>query len=345
MFPIKEILLMVKKQIEDLAKLGEWIRSQPDELSLAKLQSERDNPWFTSKELDRALNAISTHFLSAENLNAWMSRYAVKVQERKNVGLIMAGNLPLVGFHDWLSVFLSGHIAHVKLSSKDAFLLPALLQYLHKLNPIWSDRTVITDRLTELDAIIATGSNNSNRYFSHYFGHLPHIFRSHRNGIAVITPDVTKEELELLGEDVFAYFGLGCRSVSLCMIPEGFDEERLFLAWTKYREIRHHSKWDNNFRYNYSTLLLNQEQFLTDDVIILRQAGELSSRIACLHLLPYQSVEECANFIRERKDQIQVVVGRSDFDGLSTVGFGESQQPGLEDYADHVDTMRFLTDL
>ncbi len=336
---------MVRNQIDDLVELGKWIRSHPDELSLAKLQSERNNPWFTSKEIDRALSALSNQFLTRDKLKSWISNYSPNLAAPKTVGLIMAGNLPLVGFHDWLSVFLSGHVAQVKLSSKDEFLLPALLQFLHKLNPKWSERTEFTERLSDLDAIIATGSNNSNRFFSYYFGHLPHIFRDHRNGIAVIPPDVKQEELEMLGEDVFSYFGLGCRSVSLALIPDDFDEERLFLAWSKFRNIRQHAKWDNNFRYNYSTLLLNQEQFLTDDVIILRRAKELSSRIACLHLVPYRSIEECQSFISERQDQIQVVVGRPDFDGVSTAGFGESQNPGLSDYADHVDTMRFLTHL
>jgi len=336
---------MKRNQLNDLVKLGKWMSSHPDELSLAKLQSQRENPWFTEEQMDAAIQAISSRFLSEKELEKWLKKSKIGTEEPKNVGLIMAGNLPLVGFHDWLSVFVSGHKAIVKLSSKDKFLLPALLEYLHSLDASWEKQTVFVDKLKNLDAIVATGSDNSNRYFSYYFGNIPHIFRSHRNGVAVIPSDVSQEELERLGEDVFSYFGLGCRSVSLCMVPQGFDKDRLLSAWEKFNHFRQHSKWDHNFRYNYATLLLNQEAFLTNDVIILRDSPDIASRIACLHLLSYQNEKECATFISHHRDKIQVVVGRKGHITDIGVEFGKSQQPGLSDYADHVDTLSFLNSL
>src|SRR6056297_411648 len=336
---------MENKLLQDLTALSDWIQSKPDELELAKLKSQRDNHWFTQEFMNLALDNICNQFLNGDKLRSWNANYWKKSSSKKRVGLIMAGNLPLVGFHDWLSVMNSQHFAKVKLSSKDKHLFPALLSFLNTLDPKWRDRTEIVDRLTDIDAIIATGSNNSNRYFSYYFGHLPHIFRSHRNAAAVITSDISDEELENLGEDVFAYFGLGCRSVSLCFIPEGFDEDRLFTAWTKFNHLREHSKWDNNFRYNYATYLMNNEPFRTNDVIILRDADQLSSRIACLHMKTYRNAEEVDDYVQQHIRQIQTLVGRSNIVGVPVVGFGKSQQPSLSDYADRVDTMEFLTKL
>jgi len=280
-----------------------------------------------------------------DKLKSWVSNYAFDTSSKKRVGLIMAGNLPLVGFHDWLSIFVSGHLAIVKLSSKDQYLFPAIMNFLNGLRLKGENHTIISEKLPEIDAIIATGSNNSNRYFSYYFGHLPHLFRGHRNSIAVVPPDVSDEELNELGDDVFSYFGLGCRSVSLCLIPEEFDVQRLLKVWSKFSHYRDHSKWDNNFRYNYAMMLMNQEEFLTNDVIILKEASSLSSRIATIHLHIYKSDKEVDEFIQQHQKDIQVVVGRPRIDERTDVGFGESQRPGLSDYADHIDTLKFLTNL
>lgn len=336
---------MENKFIDDLVELRNWIESKPDELELAKLKSQRENHWFSLEYINLALNNICSEFLGGDKLQHWVNKYITSISSQKQVGLIMAGNLPLVGFHDWLAVMSSGHNATVKLSSKDQYLLPAMIQFLKNLNSDWGDRTHFVDQVKKIDAIIATGSDNSNRYFSYYFGHLPHIFRGHRNAVAIIPSDVTDKELEQLGDDVFSYYGLGCRSVSLCFIPEGFDQDRLFSAWARFNHFREHSKWDNNFRYNYATLLMNNEAFRTNDVIILREADDLSSRIACLHLKTYKSTESVSDFIQKNNHSIQVLVGRTPIDNTPMVGFGESQRPGLSDYADHVDTMSFLTNL
>jgi hypothetical protein len=242
-------------------------------------------------------------------------------------------------------VFLSGHRAKVKLSSKDSHLLPALLHGLSGIDDQFSTRTECVDKLANIDAVIATGSNNSNRYFEYYFGHLPHIFRGHRNSIAVLDDETSDREIEALGADVFGYFGLGCRSVSLCLVPKGFDRKRFFEAWPDYGYLRDHSKWDNNYRYNYATFIMNQENFLTDDIFILRESDSLTSRIACLHIWEYESDRASAQFLLDRKNDIQVCVGNNMGTELPLVPFGQSQQPKLSDYADHIDTMEFLMNL
>ncbi len=341
----KEDIVMIEAKIRALVRLGEWIKSKPDQLSLAKLKSERDNPWFTQKEQDRALNALANEFLVERALKDWIERYPRLPKSPKNVGLIFAGNLPLVGFHDWLAVFLSGHHACIKLSSKDKYLFPALMAYLFDDHPDWKGLTSIVDQIKKIDAVIATGSNNSNRYFEYYFGHLPHVFRGHRNGIAVIPENVSDLDLKNLGDDIFAYFGLGCRSVSLCLVPQDFSEERLFEALEEYQSLRNHSKWDNNYRYNYSIFALNQESFLTDGSLIIKRSEQIASRIACLHLKSYNSKDELRSFVSKNLDRIQVVTGRDRFPNVDTVDFGMSQKPKLTDYADQIDTMEFLSDL
>jgi hypothetical protein len=342
---IKEGLVMIETKIRALVKLGEWIKSKPDKLSLAKLKSERANPWFTQHEQDRALDALTNHFLVEEVLSDWVQHYPQHPKSPKVIGLIFAGNLPLVGFHDWLSVFLTGHYAHIKLSSKDEFLFPAMMEFLFDIHPEWEDQTAIGNKLKTIDAVIATGSNNSNRYFEYYFGHLPHIFRGHRNGIAVLPENVSNLDLKKLGEDVFAYFGLGCRSVSMCLVPKNFNVDRLFDSWAKFKYIRNHSKWDNNYRYNYSIFAMNNESFLTDGVLIIKEDEQISSRIACLHLKTYNSKEELHSFVSQNLDRIQVVAGRERFSNVDTVDFGMTQKPKLTDYADQVDTMQFLSEL
>ncbi len=338
---------MNDRKIEALHQLGEWIRSEPPALELAQLKSQRDNPWFVIPEQKKALLAIADSFLKRENLQQWLAQYRpVSSGQTKDIGIIMAGNLPLVGFHDWLCVFLSGHRAKVKLSSKDAHLLPALLHRLHEIDEQFSVATECVEKLAGIDAVIATGSNNSNRYFEYYFGHLPHIFRGHRNSIAFLDGDTSDRDIEKLGADVFDYFGLGCRSVSLCLVPTAFDRKRFFETWTEYGYLRDHSKWDNNFRYNYATFMMNQEQFLTDEIFILRENESLTSRIACLHIWEYESEREAAEFLLDRKSEIQVCVGSKNMGTeLPFVSFGEAQQPGLSDYADHIDTMTFLMNL
>jgi len=342
---IKEDIVKIEAKIRALVKLGEWIKSKPDKLSLAKLKSERANSWFTQHEQDRALNALANHFLEEELLSDWVQRYPQLSKNPKIIGLIFAGNLPLVGFHDWLSVFLSGHHAHIKLSSKDEFLFPVLMEFLFDIHPEWEDEIAIVDQLKTIDAVIATGSNNSNRYFEYYFGHLPHVFRGHRNGIAVLPENVSNLDLEKLGDDVFAYFGLGCRSVSMCLFPHNFNKIRLFEAWEDYQFLRNHSKWDNNYRYNYSVYSLNQEPFLTDGTLILKRSEQIASRIACLHFKSYNSKEELRSFVSQNLDRIQVITGRDSFPNVDTVDFGKSQEPKLTDYADQIDTMEFLSNL
>jgi len=254
----------------------------------------------------------------------------------------MAGNIPLVGFHDWLCVFVTGNRAKVKLSDKDRRLLPVLVNKLGEWSHQSREQTIFigdTDKLTGFDAVIATGSNNTARYFEQYFGKYPHIFRSNRTSLAVLKGDETPEELRLLGNDIFHYFGLGCRNVSHIMVPEGFDLNRIFEAVYPFGEIIHHHKYANNYDYNRAVFLLNQVPFLDNHFVMLRESSDLFSPLAVVHYQYYRSGTEIYEYLTLNESKIQAIIGKG------FIPFGQAQCPTLADYADGVDTMEFLTRL
>lgn len=338
---------VIKNKIESLTKLGKWILEKPDELELAKLRSKRDNPWFDLISQQKALNAIAAGMLEKGKLENWLSKYDLDQSSNKIVGLIPAGNIPVVGFHDLLCIYVSGHQAHIKLSDKDAHLMPAIFTKLKELDSDVEERIQFVDKLNDIEALIATGSDNSKRYFEYYFGHLPHIIRGNRNSLAIISNDITEEELHLLGHDVFDYYGLGCRSVSQVLIPEGFNENKLLDAWHDYKYVMDNDKYENNYQYNYAIFILNQETFKTNNFIILKESVQMASRIACLHYKRYANRKDVTQYLDKHKNNIQLcVTDISDLDTeIPTVSPGESQIPGPSDYADRIDTLEFLNNL
>jgi len=273
-----------------------------------------------------------------------VSNYKFNEGSKRSVGIIMAGNIPLVGFHDLVAVILSGNRALVKLSSEDKVLIPKLLEVLVEIDAAFNDYFKLILRLENPDAVIATGSNNSARYFEHYFGKYPHIIRKNRTSISVIDGTETEEELCGLAEDIMLYFGLGCRNVSKVYIPMEYDLDHIFKALFPYREYGNHNKFANNYDYNKAIYLLNSEPLLENGFMLLREAKELNSPVGVLLYERYENMDNIKTLTEERKEELQCVVSKNNIFS-NTVPFGQAQRPELWDYADGVDTLAFLSQL
>lgn len=303
---------------------------------LVQLNSaEIKNPWFTQENLLFNL-AQWGKILTKENLNNWVSRYSY-AQNPKKVGIIMAGNIPLVGFHDLISVLLSGHNAMVKSSSKDDVLMDFVINYLKNADEDLANAVQKVERLQNSDAVIATGSNNTARYFEYYFKEIPHIIRKNRTSVAVLTGNESPEDLKKLSEDIFRYFGLGCRNVTKLYLPENFNTNLLFEAFYDWNPIINHTKYSNNYDYNRAIYLMEQPAFLDNNFVILKESKDLHSPIGVVHFEFYEDLDEVKKELKSREEEIQCVVGNG-----FEVKFGETQKPSLTDYADQVDTMKFL---
>ncbi|WP_111707798.1 acyl-CoA reductase [Lutibacter citreus] len=302
------------------------------------------NGWFT---LNNVLNAFESwsEALSAENLAKWTANYNFSNNvDEKSIAIIMAGNIPLVGFHDFLSVLISGHKAIVKQSSNDKHFLPLILKFLEHQNANFKGKVIFTEgKLEKFDAVIATGSNNTARYFEHYFGKYPSIIRKNRNSVAILTGNESKDELENLGEDIFQYFGLGCRSVSKIFIPEDYNFDLLFNALYKYNNIINYKKYENNYDYNKAIYIMSLFNVLENGFVMLKEDESYASPIATLFYEKYKSVDDLMLKLNSKKDQIQCVV--SNLDANKFVKFGKTQYPNLWDYADNVDTLEFLLNI
>lgn len=302
------------------------------------IQSEKHhNGWFTEKAVRESFLKLGEQ-LTENQLSKWISDYP-EIQSVKRVGLILAGNIPLVGFHDFISVLLSGHRSAIKLSSDDRRLLPLLIEVIENLHPALKEQIETVDKLSDIDAVIATGSDNSARYFEKYFGHLPNIIRKNRTSIAIINGDESKEELKELGKDIFTYFGLGCRNVSHVLVPENYDLDRFFGAIIDYGDVINHNKYANNYDYYKAIYLMNREKIVENGFLLTRESDELFAPIAVLHYQRYKDKKTVNEFIKANEEKIQVVIGKEH------LPFGSAQSPSLNDYADGVDTMAFLTSL
>ncbi len=336
-------LMTLAERMDALVKLGAHLQGEDEFLHALMHRSHYHNQWFTIENQKQAVQAIAAYFLDAEKLEQWLTPYHLddNIQPQK-VGLVLAGNIPLVGFHDVLCVFAAGHRAQIKLSDKDQYLLPYLLQLLARFDERSQAYFDVVLNLRDFDAVIATGSNNSARYFEAYFGKVPHIIRKNRNAVAVLTGDESEEELQRLGEDVFQYFGLGCRNVSKIYVPRQYDFTPLLEALHEHREIVLNTKYKNNFDYNYALYILNRTTHLANGCIILTENPSLQSRIAGLHYEYYDNLEQMEAEIAARAEEIQCVVARDKVLKYNTLSFGKAQRPELWDYADGVDTMQFL---
>lgn len=296
------------------------------------------NGWFIKENVRQSLSALGS-WLTEEKLTNWISEYTFS-REPKKIAVIMAGNIPLVGFHDFLSVLLSGNSIVCKLSSEDKTLLPALASHLIEFTPLLKERISFGPiKLEQIDGVIATGSDNSHRYFESYFGSKPHIFRKNRTSVAVLNGSESKEELFGLGNDIFDYFGLGCRNVSHLILPKDYDFKKFFEGVFEHQEVINHNKYGNNYDYNKAVYLMNQHKLLDNNFILLRESNELFSPLGMLHYHFCDSENEINNYIEFYKNDIQVVVGKN------FVDFGKSQQPDLNDYADGLNVLNWLVNL
>jgi hypothetical protein len=302
------------------------------------------NGWFTSENILKSLKSIAD-MLDRAKIQQWIKKYEEDIIDKaqKSVAVIMAGNIPVVGFHDFLCVLISGNKIIARLSSSDPFLLPVIAEEMISLYSGFSDKIEFVERINSAEAVIATGSNNSARYFEYYFGKHPHIIRKNRNSVAVLTGEENAGELRGLGIDIFSYYGLGCRNVSKLYVPEEYDFQKFWNAIFPFEEIIRHNKYANNFDYNRAILLLEQKPFLTNNFLILKEDKELATPVAVLN---YERAD--ISFVQEEigklKDQIQCVVSSAK-EFPDRILFGKTQQPQLWDYADNIDTMEFLINL
>lgn len=348
------------QRIEAFVKLGEFLSQFSSEkienkedsefnnlfFDAFKMQIERAheyNGWFTKNNVINSFENWSKT-LSKSNLDKWVSTYTFNVKKPKNVAIIMAGNIPLVGFHDFLSVLISGHNAVVKLSSNDQHFIPLVAKFLEYYNQDFKEKiTFIKEKLSGFDAVIATGSDNTARYFEHYFGKHPNIIRKNRNSVAILTGNETQEELELLGEDIFQYFGLGCRSVSKLFIPENYNFDNFFKAIFKFKGIIEYKKYENNYDYNKAVYLMSLFKLQENGFLMLKEDSQYASPISTLFYEYYDDFEKLLSKFQQDQDKIQLVVSNENV--VDFVKFGDSQKPELWNYADNVDTIEFLLKL
>lgn len=330
-----------KERIAAFAKLGEWLILPDEETKDTIAQTHYKNPWYTPDNVFRQLNAIGYN-LTQEKLNEWIKDYAAEDTD-KTVGLILAGNLPLVGFHDILCCLVMGFTVQLKVSSDDAGLTRLVIDKLIEIEPSFGKKITLVDKLSNYDLIIATGSNNSARYFEYYFGKKPHIIRKNRNSIAVLTGQESKEQLTALGNDIFDYFGLGCRSVSKLYIPQDYPIANFFEAIEKFSPIKEHFKYNNNYDYNKSIYLINKDKHYDNGFLLLKEDSNLASPLAVVFYEEYDDIQKLEETINQQKDNIQCVVTQQNLQVTTPVfELGNSQYPALDDYADGVNTLDFL---
>lgn len=328
--------------IQILTELGRRL-SQPDaQLQQLAATEQHLNPWFTPQNVEQAIQAIASSLNEAQ-LEQWLSAYELTEHEPKKVGLILAGNIPLVGFHDVLCVLISGNIAQIKASSQDARLIRHILHVLTDVEPAFKNYYQFVERLEGFDAIIATGSNNTSRYFEYYFSKVPHIIRKNRNSVALLTGNESREQLHSLGKDIFDYYGLGCRNVSKLLVPQGYDFVPFFEAIEPYYIISQHYKYHNNYDYNKAIFLVNRDKHFDNGFLLVKEDNRMVSPLAVVFYEEYADLTLAEQKLTELKDQIQCVVSQAPVHiSNQVVDFGQSQLPALWDYADGIDTMQFL---
>lgn len=335
--------MQLTQRIQVFQQLGNLLRNLPtDQLEQWCLLARSENAWFTDVNVRLAIQGISK-FLEPASLEEWAGRYELDTTSPKKVAIIMAGNIPLVGFHDFLSVLISGHHLMMKVSSKDSQLFKQLLRELLVIEPTFQQMiTAVEGPMKGFDAVIATGSDNSARYFDYYFSKYPTIIRKNRTSCAVLTGKETASDMQALGHDVFSYFGLGCRNVSKIYVPEGYSFSPLLDNWASFSSVIDHHKYNNNYDYQKAILLVNQQDHLDTGHLLLCESDRLVSPISVLFFEYYSFEDDVINKLLANKDKLQCIVGKQSF---CTVGFGQTQMPTLWDYADNVDTLKFLTEL
>ena len=333
-----------QKKIQSLIKLGDWLKHFSTNKTTINLQKKlkNNNGWFTKWNLDTASLSWGKS-LNFEDLMLWLENHSI-TKHPKKVGLILAGNIPFVGLHDILSVWFSGHMALVKLSKKDMFLLPFVISFLEKECPETKGQIIFSEKkFKDYDAVIATGSDNSARYFDFYFKKTPNIIRKNRNGIAVLDGNETKSQIELLGYDILAHYGLGCRNVSKLFIPKNYDLDIVFGGLYKYSSVMESAKYANNYDYNKAVFLMSEFDFKDNGFFMLKNDSRLSSPLTSAFYSEYDSIEALNETIQDHIDEIQCVVSNQII--KKSISFGEAQNPKIYEYADGINTLDFLEKL
>jgi hypothetical protein len=305
--------------------------------------SQSHNGWYTQENVYFAINSWA-EALTESNLNQWLSNYNLDKVNPKTVGLVLAGNIPLVGFHDFICVLLSGHKVQIKTSSNDQMLLPFLANYITSIEPALLNYIHFSEgKLIDFDAVIATGSNNTSRYFEYYFKDKPSIIRKNRNSVAVLNGSETKADFEALGEDIFRYFGLGCRNVSKIFVPKGYIFDAFFEGIFKYQDVIHYEKYANNYDYNKAVFLMSNFKLLDNGFLTIKEDASYSSPISSVFYEFYDDLETLKSKLALENEQIQCIVSNDLVP--NSISFGKTQRPALWDYADDVDTLAFLQNL
>lgn len=328
----------LQQRIDLMAELGKNMQQNDQGWQDTILKAFQHNPWFTPEFIETASRNIIENFLNKEKLEKWAAHYHLDNNiPAKNIGLVMAGNIPMVGFHDFLTIFISGHRQTIKLSSKDDILLDHLVKKLYCMDGETGKMITTADMLKGCDAYIATGSNNSARYFEQYFSKYPHIIRRNKTSVAVITGKESLSELEKLSDDIHLYFGLGCRNVTKIFVPEGYDFVPLLRSFDKYKYFKEHHKYNSNYDYQLSIMLMNKIYYMTNGSTLLAESLSVFSPISVLNYEFYK--EEKIHDLLQNVANIQCIAGEG------YLPFGQAQSPGLFSYADSVDTMEFLLTL
>ncbi|MDG1045217.1 MAG: acyl-CoA reductase [Bacteroidia bacterium] len=334
-------MILQKDLIQAFYHLSSKLDPSNQDLGDAINQTFSNNSWLTPENYWKSINHWKSS-LNKENIKDFIAKYSI-ANNPKTIGIIMAGNIPMVGFHDLLCVLLMGHKAQIKLSSDDPYVIAYFIGVLKSINSNFKDRIIIADKLHSIDAVIATGSNNSYRYFESYFKQLPRLLRKNRKSIAVLDGTETEIQLKSLADDVFTYYGLGCRNVSQIFIPSDQSIEKVLDAMISHIDVINHHKYANNYTYHKALLLMNNEQHLDTGFLLPKKRRNLSAPLACIHYDYYNSIDIVKNFIQENKEQIQCIVGN--YSTSDVVPFGKAQSPDLKDFADNINTLEFLSTL
>lgn len=337
-------ILTSEQRIAAFVQLGHILQKPDEQLNGLINSAQQYNAWFTPQSTAMAINAIAG-MLNKKDLEQWIgTEPESEIRPMFSVGLILAGNIPMVGFHDILCVLASGNKALIKLSSQDQKLIPYVLGKLMETEPAFDQQISYIERLKDFDAVIATGSNNTSRYFDYYFSKVPHIIRKNRNSIAVLDGKESSDQLRALGHDIFDYFGLGCRNVSKLYVPKGYDFGNFFESIENFKSVADHHKYNNNYDYNKSIFLVNLDKHLDNGFLLLKEDTRIASPLAVVYYEEYEDLKLVEQELTANEELIQCLISGTELQ-LSTLDFGQSQQPRLWDYADGVDTMRFLRDL
>jgi hypothetical protein len=330
----------MQNRIRAAQQLADFLLSDDAELEEIIHRTYIHNYWFTPENIKYSIQNIAKEFLNEQKLTEWLSIYAINDDKKpKTIAIVAAGNLPMVSFHDILCVLISGNILQLKLAEKDKILLPFVLKKWQSFDALLHDKINIVERLQDFDAVIATGSNNSARYFEYYFGKYKHIIRKNRNSIAILDGSESIEQLIALGHDVFDYFGLGCRNVSALLLPENYDFSNLLVAFQSFSFLDQHNAYMNNLDYQRTLYLMNQTKMLDINFVNIVENNALCSPISCLFYQYYKNNDEINSFINQENGNLQCIVGKG------YLNFGQTQMPSLNDYADNIDTMQFITNL